>query len=162
VHAADAPRPISTGKLLDLQETAVTKPHRIKTCDKKEETQKNVHTMQWRAAPSAWHEGLTGHVCAQRNKYSRRVKQCHAVKRKAEALPRLMAKLPRLMAKLVFPPSCHRFLSRCGWVNVVWMKKLVAEVVRMTAPLQVPRIDDSVSSAPLHLVRLPVNKAIFL
>jgi hypothetical protein len=41
VHAADAP-----GKLLHLQETAVTKPHRIKTCDKKEETQKNVHTMQ--------------------------------------------------------------------------------------------------------------------
>jgi hypothetical protein len=33
-------------KLLHLQETAVTKPHRIKTCDKKEETQKNVHTMQ--------------------------------------------------------------------------------------------------------------------
>ena len=46
VHAADAPRPTSAGKLLHLQETAVTKPHRIKTCDKKEETQKNVHTMQ--------------------------------------------------------------------------------------------------------------------
>jgi hypothetical protein len=46
VHAADVPRPISTGKLLHLQETAVTKPHPIKTCDKKEETQKNVHTMQ--------------------------------------------------------------------------------------------------------------------
>jgi hypothetical protein len=45
-HAADAPRPISTGKLLHLQETAVTKPHRIKNCDKKAETQKNVHTMQ--------------------------------------------------------------------------------------------------------------------
>jgi hypothetical protein len=51
VHAADAPRPISTCKLRYLQETAVTKPHRMKTCDKKEKTQKNVHTMQRRAAP---------------------------------------------------------------------------------------------------------------
>jgi hypothetical protein len=30
VHAADVPRPISTGKLHHLQETAVTTPHRIK------------------------------------------------------------------------------------------------------------------------------------
>jgi hypothetical protein len=45
VHAADASRPISTGKLLHLQETAVTKPHRIKTCDKKEETQTQTQKM---------------------------------------------------------------------------------------------------------------------
>jgi hypothetical protein len=45
------PLAISIGKLLYLQETAVTKPHRIKTCDKKEETQKNVHTLQGQAAP---------------------------------------------------------------------------------------------------------------
>lgn len=47
MHAIDAPRPISTGKLLHLEEI-----HRINACRKKEATQKNVQIMQWRAASS--------------------------------------------------------------------------------------------------------------
>jgi hypothetical protein len=87
VHAADAPRPISTGKLRHLQETAVTKQHRMKTCNKKEETQKNVHTYNavTSCTTNMFHDHV-GHVYAQRNKCSRRVKQCHVITRKVEAL----------------------------------------------------------------------------
>jgi hypothetical protein len=87
VHAAaDAPRLIATGKLRHLQETAVTKPHQIKTCKKKEEAQKNVMYAVTSCTANMFQDHV-GHVYAQRNKCSRRVKQCHANTRKVEALP---------------------------------------------------------------------------
>jgi hypothetical protein len=92
---ADAPLPISTGKLRHLQEIVVTKPHR-----KKPVTRRKKHKRMYIQCSDELHANMfqdyVGHVYAQRKKCSWRVKQCLANTRKNEALPRLLAKFPRL------------------------------------------------------------------
>jgi hypothetical protein len=103
MHAADAPRSISTGKLRHLQETTVTKSD-----ENMRQEGRNTKECTYNAVTSCtanMFQEHVGHVYAQRNKCSRRVKQYHAITRKVEALPLLLAKLPRLPWKSNLTPT---------------------------------------------------------
>jgi hypothetical protein len=74
--------------------------------------------MQLTSCTANMFQDHVGHVYAQRNKCSRRVKQCHAITRKVKALYRLLVKLPRLPWNLYW---LHP-RSRINTCNEIWHK----------------------------------------